>query len=351
MSVVLAVDGGNSKTDLALVRADGALLSVMRGPLSSPHHLGLDGSLTVLGDLLDEAAADAGLDRGTGPVAEVAQLLLAGVDFPAEEETFRAAVEQRGWAARVSVRNDTFAVLRAGTERGWGVAVVCGAGINCVGVAPDGRHARFPALGPISGDWGGGFDVGLAALSAAARSEDGRGPSTTLEREVPAHFGLSSPLEVTEAIHTGSIPIRRVSELAPAVFSEAADDPVAKGLVDRLTVEVVAFARAALTRLDLEQEPVEVLLGGGLLQTGDRELLEGIEEGVRETAPEAVVRAASFPPIVGAALLGLDELDARPDAQERLRDELGTAVASLRQPAPETLEPERLNTSVERADG
>src|SRR5262249_5698387 len=157
-----------------------------------------DASLTVLSDLLDEACGEAGLDRRKGAVADVAELLLAGVDFPAEEHEFRTAVEGRHWAERVSVRNDTFAVLRAGTERGWGVAVVCGAGINCVGVAPDGRHARFPALGLISGDWGGGFDVGLGALSAAARSHDGRGPLTTLERAVPAHFGLGSPLEVTE---------------------------------------------------------------------------------------------------------------------------------------------------------
>ena len=73
-------------------------------------------------------------------------------------------------------------ILRAGTERGWGVALVCGAGMNCVGVGPDGTHVRFPALGAITGDWGGGFDVGLAGLSAAARSEDGRGPKTALER-------------------------------------------------------------------------------------------------------------------------------------------------------------------------
>ena len=94
-------------------------------------------------------------------------------------------------------------MLRAGTERGWGVAVVCGAGINCVGVGPDGRHARFPALGAITGDWGGGFDLGLAALSAAARSEDGRGPRTPLEQAVPAHFGLATPRELAEAIHLG----------------------------------------------------------------------------------------------------------------------------------------------------
>src|SRR6476619_3913157 len=108
----------------------------------------------------------------------------------------RAATGSRGLARRISVGNDTFAVLRAGTERGWGVAVVCGAGINCVGVAPDGRQARFPALGSITGDWGGGYDVGLAAVSAAARSEDGRGARTTLEQAVPAYVGLSTPAQL-----------------------------------------------------------------------------------------------------------------------------------------------------------
>ena len=54
------------------------------------------------------------------------------------------------------MRNDTFAVLRAGTDRHWGVGVVCGFGTNCSAVAPDGRVTRFPAVGPISGDWGGG---------------------------------------------------------------------------------------------------------------------------------------------------------------------------------------------------
>ena len=47
--LVLAVDGGGSKTDLALVRADGEVLSLVRGPRSSPQHLGIEGSLDVLG--------------------------------------------------------------------------------------------------------------------------------------------------------------------------------------------------------------------------------------------------------------------------------------------------------------
>src|SRR5207247_4438196 len=145
--------------------------------------------------------------------------------------------------------------------------------INCVGVAPDGRHARFPALGPTTGDWGGGYDVGVAAVSAAARSEDGRGPRTSLEHLVPAHFGLPSPSALAEEIHRGTIPMRRLEELPPIVFSAAADDSVAAEIVDRLASEIVALARVAIERLDLAHEPVEVLLGGGLLQGGDGRLI------------------------------------------------------------------------------
>jgi N-acetylglucosamine kinase-like BadF-type ATPase len=76
--IVLAVDGGNSKTDVALVAADGSLLAHARGPHSSPHHLGLEGCLEVLQQLVDETGLD-------GRRAEIAQVLLAGVDFPEEE--------------------------------------------------------------------------------------------------------------------------------------------------------------------------------------------------------------------------------------------------------------------------
>jgi N-acetylglucosamine kinase-like BadF-type ATPase len=317
-AAVIAVDGGASKTHLALVGADGALLKLIRGPESSPQNLGLERALTVLDGLYAEAAVG-------GPV-EVAQLNMSGVDFPSEEQELREAIEVRRWAKLTQVDNDTFAVLRAGTERGWGVAVVCGTGINCVGVAADGRHARFPALGQITGDWGGGTDVGYAALFAAARSQDRRGPKTSLEQAVPAHFELTTPDELAEAIHRGRIPARRLQELPPIVFAEASEDEVAAGLVERLAGEIVAMARVALERLELREEPAEVLLGGGLLQSGDGPLGAAVEAELRRVAPSACVTTPSSPPIVGAALLGLDAIGASADAQRRAREELEAAV-------------------------
>jgi N-acetylglucosamine kinase-like BadF-type ATPase len=314
MSVVLAVDGGNSKTDLALVAEDGRVLAHARGRQSSPHHIGEDGCMSVLAGLLDEARAKADLD---GALAAVAMLCMAGVDFPREEERLQELVSGRNWSERTTVVNDTFAVLRAGTEQGWGVAVVCGAGINCVGVAPDGRHVRFPALGAITGDWGGGYEVGLEAARKAARSFDGRGAKTTLEQLVPAHFGFQTPYELAEAIHAGRLDERSVIELPPLVFAEAEHDEVAGGIVDQLADEVVALAGTALRRLDLDGQ-AEVLLGGGLLQEDNSRVLERIRAGL----PGVEVRVTGAPPIVGAALLALDQVGADGDAQARVREEL-----------------------------
>jgi N-acetylglucosamine kinase-like BadF-type ATPase len=322
-TAMIAVDGGASKTHLARLASDGALLELVRGPESSPQNLGLERALAVLDRLFEQAGGRSG-------EAEVAQLNMSGVDFPSEERELREAIEARSWAERVAVDNDTFAVLRAGTERGWGVAVVCGSGINCVGVSADGRHARFPALGQITGDWGGGWDVGNAALFAAARSEDGRGVKTSLEQAVPAHFGLETPAGLAEAIHRGEIPVRRLVELPPVVFGEAERDAVAAEIVERLASEIVAMARVALERLDLTHEPAEVLLGGGLLQTGDGRLGAAVEDALRRLAPKASVTAPSSPPIVGAALLGLDALGADAEAQRRARRDLEAAVEAER---------------------
>ncbi|HZQ16907.1 MAG TPA: BadF/BadG/BcrA/BcrD ATPase family protein [Gaiellaceae bacterium] len=314
MRLALAIDGGNSKTDVALVREDGALLGVARGAGSSPHALGAAAALDLIGALIDEVAPP--------ELPELTMLLLAGADFPDEEEELQRLAEPRGWSRSLTIRNDTFAVLRAGTDRGWGIAVVCGAGMNCVGVAPDGRHARFPALGAITGDWGGGYDLGEAALYSAVRSEDGRGPRTRLERSVAEHFALPSPSEVAHEIHRGRIAHRQLVELAPLVFAEAADDAVAAALVARQVAEVVAFVRVAAKRLGLEAAEPEVVLGGGLLQGADAALVAEIARGVHETVPGATVKPTSAPAILGSGLYALDELGAAPAAKERLRSEL-----------------------------
>jgi N-acetylglucosamine kinase-like BadF-type ATPase len=123
---VLAVDGGNSKTDVALVDADGGVLGAARGPGASHHHLGAPAALEALEALVGAACADAGVPAGGRPLAEVGVWCLAGLDFPADDQAVGPAVAGRRWARRVLLHNDVFAVLRAGSARTWGVGVVVG---------------------------------------------------------------------------------------------------------------------------------------------------------------------------------------------------------------------------------
>jgi N-acetylglucosamine kinase-like BadF-type ATPase len=325
---VLAVDGGNSKTDVALVGIDGRVLGTARGAGFVPQTVGAEAAVAGLAPLIAQAAAEAGFDLAprSGPLVTHVAACLAGADMPVEERQLQQAIAAHGWARTVSVANDTFALLRSGTDAPRGVAVVCGAGINCVGLLPDGRTARFPALGAITGDWGGGGGLATSVMFAATRAEDGRGPHTALASATAEHFGLDSADAVAQAVHFGTLPEARLHELVPVLFATAeAGDQVALGLVERQADEIVAMALVALRRLDLLDAPADVVLGGGVLASRQPLLLDGVSARLAAEAPYAVPRVVDTPPVVGAALLGLDYLattghGSTPGAQERLRD-------------------------------
>ncbi|WP_329339110.1 ATPase [Streptomyces sp. NBC_00663] len=312
---VLAIDAGNSKTDVAVLAPDGTVLSTARGGGFRPHTRGVEPALDTVAASVTEAFTAAGVTT-----ADHISACFANADLPVEEEQLAAALHARAWGASVKVRNDTFAILRAGVTEPRGVAVVCGAGINCVGMRPDGRTARFPALGRISGDWGGGWGLAEEALWHAARAEDGRGVDTDLARVLPAHFGLPSMYALIEALHLERIAPSRRHELTPVLFTTAAaGDPVSRSLIDRLADEVVSMATVALTRLDLLNEETPVLLGGGVLAAGHPQLDTGIRNLLSARAPKAVPQVVTASPVLGAALLGLDDVKAPTAAQARTR--------------------------------
>lgn len=288
--LLIAVDGGNSKTDVRLVRLDGSEVRRAVGGPFRPQALGVPAAMAVLTGLVRELLAPGDV---AGPVRGLAAFL-AGADLPEEVQTLRAEIEARGWAEEVYVANDAFAVLYAGSARRTGIAVVCGTGINCVAVAPDGRVAAYPGLGLPSGDWGGGGDLGRAALWWAVRAEDGRGPATALTAAVTGHFARPRVLDVVLAMHRGEESDRRAAELAPAVFACAeAGDEVAGLLVDVLGDEIAGMAAAAARRLGLTGP--QVLLGGSVAAAGHVRLLTR----VRERAPGPVT-VVTEPPAVGA---------------------------------------------------
>jgi N-acetylglucosamine kinase-like BadF-type ATPase len=147
----------------------------------------------------------------------------------------------------------------------------------------------------------------VRALGLALRSRDGRGDPTSLATSVPAHFGMDDPESLLTAVYTGSIEYGRLFELAKLCLDAAADgDPPARDAVAFLANEVVLMINATVARLDAGPEPVEVVLGGGLFETTHSVLTEMVESGVRAATAHVRFRRLEGPPVLGAALLGLD---------------------------------------------
>jgi N-acetylglucosamine kinase-like BadF-type ATPase len=309
MGVIIGVDGGSSKTELVAATTGGELLARVLGGGSNSHALGADGTAEVIGQLVADAGVDGPADHGA--------FFLCGADLPSDITELEAAIGRGGWARQVLVDNDTFALLRAGSDAADAVAVICGSGINVVGRAADGRSVRYPSLGWESGDWGGGEMLGQEAIFLAARGEDGRGEQSALAALIAEHFGMASLAEVGAAVHYRRLPRGRVGDLAPIVVDAAERDAVARGLVERLAREIALLVERAFR--DLAVEAADVVLGGGMLRRGEGSLHDAVHALLLPGARPIVLRE---PPVLGAALAALDAAGAPEEAKRRLREEL-----------------------------
>lgn len=311
MGVIVAVDGGGTKTDVLAATLTGEIVVRRRHGSAMPHAIGVEASVARVAKWVSAAA-------GGASIAAVG-VYLSGLDLPREVAAYTLGLQSAGLSPTLLVDNDVFALLRAGTCELDAVAVVCGTGINAVGRRADGATVRFPALGAVSGDWGGGDCLGREALWHAARDEDGREPRTVLAEAVCTHFGVRSIAELIAQLHFGERDHGELAGLAPTVVAAAEHgDAVAGALIDRLGDEIVTLAGTCLRRLELLDAGVPVVLGGGILQAQPPRLMARVRQGLAGASPSAWAVVLTQPPILGAALLTLEAAGCSPAALDRL---------------------------------
>lgn len=338
---VIGVDAGNTKTAVACVRPDGRVVASARGPRANYQTTGRGPALdALLANVMPvaRAAADAGVEVvafGFG---------LTGLDRPKDEAVLSplaaelvgrlsGVVQVAPDAPRVLV-NDAFLVLRAGTDDGIGVAVSSGTGGNCVARGRDGRRIQVGGLGFELGDGGGAHDIAMAALRAAGRARDGRGPPTMITDIILAALSIERIEDVVDFAIPGDEPAgferpspRDIALLAPLVFEAAlAGDAVARGILEEIGRDLGLSARTAARAVGFEPaDELPLVLGGSVLRrAATPEFAEAIVSDVRTAFPRVRPILLPFEPVVGAALLALDALGRT--APPAVRDAAGRAI-------------------------
>jgi glucosamine kinase len=298
MSFAAGVDGGGSTARAVIVDDAGRPLGRAEAPGAVVSEETARAAVTAVTDAVAAAAARAGVPL---PV----DALWAGL-AGAGRETGRRRVEdllvRAEVAIRVRVGTDAEAAFRAAFPTGPGILLIAGTGSIAWVRDPGGATWRVGGWGQLLGDEGSGYAIGLEALRAIARADDGRGPPTALRERVLEALGLERPEALVPwALGAAKADVARLAHVVSALA--AGGDAVSERILDVAAAMLDAHVDAALSRSTAWVEPAEVVLWGGLLAEGGP-----LRDRVRErlASRPVVVRAGAIDAALGAARLALD---------------------------------------------
>lgn len=305
----LGVDLGGSKTHALVADERGRALGFARGGPGSHEVVGYDGLEKVLFSATREALQQAGI-----PIDEVAGagFGVAGYDWPAEREPTLQSLRTLGLKAPFEAVNDAVIGLLAGAQEGWGVAVVAGTGCNCWGWDAQRRIGRVTGCGYWMGESGGGSDTVAEAVRAISREWSLRGPRTRLTQTFLELTGARDSLDLLEGLNLGRYELSAAH--APYVFKLAAEgDEVAREIARWNGRGLSDLAVGVIRQLGFEELDFDVVLVGSLYD-GSPELIQTMQAAIRAVAPGARLVRLKAPPVVGGALLGMEQagIDPRP---------------------------------------
>jgi N-acetylmuramic acid 6-phosphate etherase len=271
-SYLIGIDGGGTKTVALLADLEGRVIGRgIAGP-SNYQVAGLQAAADALKQAMHAAFADAQLE----PRLPCAMGLgLAGVDRPDDFAAIRAWAAEHLPGVRTVIVNDAMIVLAAGTPQGWGIAMISGTGSIVYGRDRAGRMARAGGWGHLLGDEGSGFAIGLAALRAVARADDGRAPQTALTRMILSQWTVPAPQDLIGRVYLEHVPTQDIALLAALVEAAASEgDAVAQNILKEASQELALAVWAVVKRLGL-QPPIPCALAGSMIVKGQvvRQLL------------------------------------------------------------------------------
>lgn len=282
--VVAGADGGGTRLRLLLMDAAGQVVGRRMGPAAA---LAREGAPEVARLLASELRA---LARETDMRLPL-EGFCAGLAGAGRREWAREAeahLREEGVARRVTVVSDAEAALDDAFPIGGpvaaGILLVAGTGSIALARGADGDVHRVGGWGPLLGDEGSGYWLGLQGLRVAVRALEGRGPGSALASILPAAVGADDPEGVFRWVTMAEK--GEVAALAPRVIAAAdpvarglAADPVAQGLVGEAVDALEAHITGFLELVD--PPPATVALHGGLVAPGGP-LRSRLEEVVKE---------------------------------------------------------------------
>lgn len=233
----------------------------------------------------------------------------AGLDSPHDAQVAKGIVKQAFHHAlpapkRIRIVNDTIIGYWSGSQAKNGICIIGGTGSNGYGHNAKGKVAWAGGLGHLMADEGSGYDVGLKVLHAAAKSADGRGPKTLLEKLLLKQFGVKKVRDLVPIVYAPGFGKHQVGQIAYLLeIAAEKGDAVAIEIAKQSAHELVLIASSVARQLGFaKQTAFDLVTIGGLLKH-DPVIARAFRQGIKKTYAKARIIVPTEDPIVGAVRL------------------------------------------------
>jgi N-acetylglucosamine kinase-like BadF-type ATPase len=290
---LIGVDAGASHTAAAVADSHGTVLVRAEGAPGAVRPGDANGAAARIVDTCRDA-----LLKAERPVlGDVLVVGAAGAGRETERLALQAALEATRLFGRVHVTTDGAIALQAAFGEGPGIVLMAGTGSIAWARLPSGETARAGGLGPALGDPGSGYDLGRAALRAAALALEDMGPRTRLAEALLRRLHLTGLEDLVRWAATAPVPT--VAALAADVLELAAEGDEAAGAIADAGADALARHVAALAGRYPRGGPLAVALGGGLLVRTE-EYRRRVAVRILADSDSAEIRTAPVDAVLGA---------------------------------------------------
>ena len=293
MNLVLAVDGGGTRTRASIVDGEQVLAHAESGSIKRLR-VGAEVAEENLRAVLNDVYAQAGI-----AAVRAALVGVASATMPGTTEWITAVLKDFN-AELTEVVGDEVIALDAAFHGGPGILQIAGTGSNTIGRAPDGSRETAGGWSSHLGDEGSGYWIGLHSVRRALKAFDREQPSQVLKR-VGEIWGTPN---LDDLVNLGdSTPGPDFAALAPTIHELAeAGDPVAIEVLKQAAADLVEFVllvRAKLLRKHKIAGEVPVAWTGGIIEKMTL-VREAFFAGLHAAAPEMPVGTESVVSLEGA---------------------------------------------------
>jgi len=324
MTYYLGADLGATKTHTLIVDENGRALGFGESGPGNHESVGYDGMFDSMRQGLEQSLHVAGLTRADIAGAGFG---VAGYDWSSEYDATASVIQKLGLNAPYKFVNDAVPGLVAGAEEGWGVVVVSGTGSNCRGWDREHqREGRVTGHGVLMGEGAGGTELLHRAMQLVGYAWSKRGPKTNLADAFVKHVGAKDLEDLLRGYTTYEYEVS--AEAAPIVFRVAEEgDAVARELIHWAGCELGEMANAIIRQLDFENLAFDVVMTGSMFEGGPM-LIDPMRKTIQSLAPKARLVRLTVPPVIGAAILGMEAGNVRPTSS--IRKTLADTISSIR---------------------